>query len=75
MPATPRGHLWKLFCKAKITGTPTQRRQYFEAWLAQVGAQRFEQILMDPKIIGVDVFAVQKWFFNDILANSRRASS
>lgn len=72
MKATPRGLLWGLFRKAKITGTPSQLRQYFEAWYAQAGAQRLEEILMDPKVKGVDVFAVQRWFFNDILANSRR---
>lgn len=66
-PATPRGHLWKLFLKAKITGTPGQKRQYFEAWYAQAGAQRFEQILMDQKIVGKDVFAVQRWYFNDFV--------
>jgi hypothetical protein len=75
MPATPKGLLWKLLKKAHITGTPSQLRQSFEGWYAQVGAQRLEQILMDPKIRGVDVFAVQKWFFNDILANSRRSGT
>ena len=65
--ATNRGHLWDLFKRAKITGTDSQRRQYFEAWLAQSGAQRLEQILMERRIIGKDVFVIQRWYFNDML--------
>lgn len=71
LPATPRGHLWKLFGKAKITGTLAQRRQYFEAWLAQAGAQRLEQILMEPRVIGKDVFVLQRWYFNDMLKEAK----
>lgn len=71
MPATTKGNLWKLFKKAHITGTPSQLRQFFEAWYAQAGPQRLEQILMERRIVGKDVFAVQKWYFNDMLKEAK----
>lgn len=71
MPATSRGHLWKLFCKAKITGTASQKRQYFEAWLAQAGPERLEQIFMEKRVIGKDVFVIQRWYFNDMLKEAK----
>jgi hypothetical protein len=63
-PMSPTWRLMQLAEQAKILyASRDQLRRYIESWTADRGYQYVEQVFMDPKARGKDLFYISKAFF------------
>lgn len=66
LPGTPEGRLFRLAKKAHIQAKDDTLRRYLRGWISQKGIGDVERILMEPRIVGKGIIAIQDWYFNDM---------
>lgn len=66
LPATPEGLLYALARRQCIQAKDDTLRTYLRGWIKQKGAQEVERILMEDRVVGKGILAIQDWYFNEM---------
>lgn len=66
LPGTTEGHLFKLAKRQHIQAKDETLRRYLRGWIKQKSPAEVERILMEPRVVGKGIIAIQDWYFNEM---------